>query len=136
MVENLVQIELAYINTKHPDFHEATAMQKSILSGEFNEKLNIKPSNSNNDQQVKLNVDKSSSLNTNEVQNIGNESNLEFNGLTQPFNSKFSARPSSNTSAMKSMGTYTGINLLPEVVSFLLVEVTDILTFFFPFFVF
>jgi dynamin 1-like protein len=30
MVENLVGIELAYINTKHPDFHEAGALQCRI----------------------------------------------------------------------------------------------------------
>jgi hypothetical protein len=35
MVEHLVQIELAYINTKHPDFHEANLIQKSLTSGEF-----------------------------------------------------------------------------------------------------
>ncbi len=31
MVENLVQIELAYINTKHPDFHKDAAVVSSIL---------------------------------------------------------------------------------------------------------
>ena len=35
MVENLVQIELAYINTKHPDFHEASLIQKALSNGEF-----------------------------------------------------------------------------------------------------
>ncbi|KAK3101869.1 hypothetical protein FSP39_006916 [Pinctada imbricata] len=30
MVSNLVGIELSYINTKHPDFHEANLIQKSI----------------------------------------------------------------------------------------------------------
>lgn len=33
MVENLVQIELAYINTKHPDFHEANLFQRAY--GDF-----------------------------------------------------------------------------------------------------
>jgi dynamin 1-like protein len=44
MVENLVQIELAYINTKHPDFHEASLIQKALSTGDFekqqSEKLN------------------------------------------------------------------------------------------------
>lgn len=31
MVENLVQIELAYINTKHPDFHKDAAVVSSIM---------------------------------------------------------------------------------------------------------
>ena len=35
MVENLVQIELAYINTKHPDFYKEIAMVPSMIkSGE------------------------------------------------------------------------------------------------------
>jgi dynamin 1-like protein len=39
MVEHLVQIELAYINTKHPDFHEANLIQKSLTSGEYSHHL-------------------------------------------------------------------------------------------------
>ena len=38
MVENLVQIELAYINTKHPDFHEASLIQRALNSGDLGEK--------------------------------------------------------------------------------------------------
>ncbi|XP_032668962.1 dynamin-1-like protein isoform X2 [Odontomachus brunneus] len=33
MVENLVAIELAYINTKHPDFHKDAALVSSLLKG-------------------------------------------------------------------------------------------------------
>ncbi|XP_059153710.1 dynamin-1-like protein isoform X2 [Physella acuta] len=33
MVENLVQIELAYINTKHPDFSEAHQVHRAMMSG-------------------------------------------------------------------------------------------------------
>jgi len=35
MVVNLVQIELAYINTKHPDFHEANLIQQAVDSGDY-----------------------------------------------------------------------------------------------------
>lgn len=35
MVVNLVQIELAYINTKHPDFTEASIIQRSLNQGEL-----------------------------------------------------------------------------------------------------
>ncbi len=45
MVENLVQIELAYINTKHPDFTEANLIQKALNSGEFGEKHTEKLNN-------------------------------------------------------------------------------------------
>lgn len=31
MVENIVAIELAYINTKHPDFHKEAALVPSLL---------------------------------------------------------------------------------------------------------
>lgn len=34
MVENLVAIELAYINTKHPDFHKDAALVPSLLKNE------------------------------------------------------------------------------------------------------
>ncbi|CAO1365996.1 unnamed protein product [Diamesa tonsa] len=34
MVENLVQIELAYINTKHPDFHKDAALVPSMLKND------------------------------------------------------------------------------------------------------
>lgn len=33
MVENLVEIELAYINTKHPDFHEAGLIHQALTGG-------------------------------------------------------------------------------------------------------
>jgi hypothetical protein len=35
MVENLVGIELAYINTKHPDFHEAGVIHKALTGGDY-----------------------------------------------------------------------------------------------------
>lgn len=34
MVENLVAVELAYINTKHPDFHKEAALVPSLLKTE------------------------------------------------------------------------------------------------------
>lgn len=40
MVEFLVQIELAYINTKHPDFHKEAALVPSLLRNEQNEPYN------------------------------------------------------------------------------------------------
>ena len=40
MVENLVGIELAYINTKHPDFHEAGVIHKALTGGDYNATAN------------------------------------------------------------------------------------------------
>lgn len=34
MVENIVAIELAYINTKHPDFHKEAALVPSLLKAD------------------------------------------------------------------------------------------------------
>ena len=34
MVENLVAVELAYINTKHPDFHKDALLVGSLLMSE------------------------------------------------------------------------------------------------------
>lgn len=34
MVENIVAIELAYINTKHPDFHKDAALVPSLLKAD------------------------------------------------------------------------------------------------------
>ena len=138
MVENLVQIELAYINTKHPDFREANLLQESILSGEFGDKLNVnkniieqqqasqtaqqqQQTKSSNDNDLNKTKAKNEPLMNGGSGSIGNgifnDPNLEFNGLsfsTQPFYSKLSVRQT-----MKSIGPHgiSGINLLPEVVS-------------------
>ena len=47
MVENLVQIELSYINTKHPDFHEVNLIQRALTSGEL-ERIYEKAANTPN----------------------------------------------------------------------------------------
>lgn len=51
MVENLVGIELAYINTKHPDFHEAGVIHKALTGGDY------VAANSSNQVPVKLQRD-------------------------------------------------------------------------------
>jgi hypothetical protein len=43
MVENLVGIELAYINTKHPDFHEAGVIHKALTGGDYIATTNPNP---------------------------------------------------------------------------------------------
>ena len=46
-VENLVQVELAYINTKHPDFSEAHLVHRAMTSGG----LGIDPDSQRSNQQ-------------------------------------------------------------------------------------
>jgi len=50
MVENIVAIELAYINTKHPDFHKDAALVPSLLQKDSNETWSHNPSNQNQQQ--------------------------------------------------------------------------------------
>ncbi len=47
MVENLVEIELAYINTKHPDFHEAGLIHKALTGGDYKNQIQNKPKHDN-----------------------------------------------------------------------------------------
>lgn len=44
-VENLVAIELAYINTKHPDFHKDAALVSSLLKSVEDEHQLTRPTN-------------------------------------------------------------------------------------------
>ena len=39
MVENLVQIELSYVNTKHPDFHKDAVFAGSLMAVEERERM-------------------------------------------------------------------------------------------------
>lgn len=76
MVENLVQIELAYINTKHPDFHEVNLIQKALTSGDFEksyEKLN-NPNSTNSQSSQSTSTVKSSMQNL----NLNSSSNGKF----------------------------------------------------------
>lgn len=45
MVENLVAIELAYINTKHPDFHKDAALVSSLLKSVEEDDRQLRPVN-------------------------------------------------------------------------------------------
>jgi dynamin 1-like protein len=51
MVENLVEIELAYINTKHPDFHEAGLIHNALTGGD---NTNLLQNKAKRDNRVRL----------------------------------------------------------------------------------
>ncbi len=53
MVENLVGIELAYINTKHPDFHEAGIIYKALTGGDYTNQIQNKPKRDNRVRLIK-----------------------------------------------------------------------------------
>ena len=114
MVEHLVQIELAYINTKHPDFHEATAIQRNLLANDFEKVAVTKTSDIKN----RLTNGSSESLNT--TINTPNESTLlaGLNGIASSSNRPNSeiSYPIVSNSVKHSGAPPGGINLLSEVV--------------------
>lgn len=57
MVENIVAIELAYINTKHPDFHKDAALVPSLLKADHaQEQWNRSDSNSHQHRRANRNA--------------------------------------------------------------------------------
>ena len=48
MVENIVSIELSYINTKHPDFQKETALVGSMMASDY-----VRPSSTSRERPAK-----------------------------------------------------------------------------------
>ena len=89
MVEHLVQIELAYINTKHPDFHEANLIQKSLTSGEYSHHLQQQQQH----QQHQQHLDKARSNMA--ALNLANSSGPISNGIAANVSAAIQAAKSS-----------------------------------------
>lgn len=88
MVINLVQIELAYINTKHPDFIEAGQLQRALNSGEFSDRhservssASVTPVTSNYSQSASV----SNGLPNGSLKNSMAEMNLNSNNPGEQF---------------------------------------------------
>lgn len=121
MVENLVAIELAYINTKHPDFFKEAALVPSILKNEQNEpwatpgnppsRRVIKPSNLNPPPHIG-NGDAS-----NDLPNHANEpsGNSWLSNILPPAKSESTESSQSNTPTHGTMSPMKPVNLLPDV---------------------
>lgn len=90
MVENLVQIELAYINTKHPDFHEANLFQRAY--GDFDRTMD-KLSNSLSSISPSLSMAAISAGQNNSQNNNNNNNNTSASGAAAKTNPKESANP-------------------------------------------
>lgn len=107
MVENLVQIELAYINTKHPDFHDAH------LVGElFKKKEDFVIVSKSDNQHVQLNGNKMNPGLQQKFKSFLPNSNMKEDSATSDGdNMNANITPSSIASPMKP------VNLLPEVAS-------------------
>lgn len=131
MVEYLVSIELAYINTKHPDFHKDAALVPSLLKNDQNEPWNT-PGNPPsrrvlNKMPPPLATSGSGSDGTNDVNNVVNSSNTDashqntnnwLSNILPPAksNATESAESSqSNTPTHSVMSPMKPVNLLPDV---------------------
>uniref|UniRef100_A0A0B6ZVX5 dynamin GTPase n=1 Tax=Arion vulgaris TaxID=1028688 RepID=A0A0B6ZVX5_9EUPU len=125
MVENLVQVELAYINTKHPDFSEAQLVHRALTSstGEGDlYKVSLQKNVVDKGQE-----DKDNRVNTVPVAESVNGSSWKITNfirssrLDQTVSDRSSEASSSQTSSGVNSATPSpsrskkGINLLPEV---------------------
>ncbi|OWF42330.1 dynamin-1-like protein [Mizuhopecten yessoensis] len=89
MVENIVGIELAYINTKHPDFHEVHLVQKSMTENTelpktiHKELMEARQSEEARDQTKEKKVLNSSTI-TNFIKNKNLQDKLELGTASAP----------------------------------------------------
>ncbi|RUS80640.1 hypothetical protein EGW08_011590 [Elysia chlorotica] len=95
MVENLVQVELAYINTKHPDFAEAHLVHRAMTGGGMGMDQDAQRASQQQQQQQHRNM-------------LLEKEDREKASGSQPPSATSSAAPSPARSKR-------GINLLPEV---------------------
>lgn len=126
MVENLVQIELAYINTKHPDFHKEAALVPSLLKNDQNDPSNWKPK-ANPHRPAPIaphaasNNDHAHEQNHNEVVNNtggGGPGNWLSNILPPAPNAARASESESSTASTPThhvMSPAKAVNLLPDV---------------------
>lgn len=119
MVENLVAIELAYINTKHPDFHKDAALVPSLLKNDQNEHWNT-PGNPPSRRAVKAphsapnhhgSNDSEASLNNHVAENSTWLSNI----LPPPRNESTESSQSNTPTHIVPMSPMKPVNLLPDV---------------------
>ncbi|XP_035736303.1 dynamin-1-like protein isoform X2 [Vespa mandarinia] len=127
MVENLVAIELAYINTKHPDFHKDAAFVSSLLKNadidniKHNRKL---PSISNNstsgvaiptETNKKMHAQQNHWLLSNILPQERTESITSAEGSPSRNSGNISPQPNVMLEIQRSSPQQKPVNLLPEV---------------------
>ena len=122
MVENLVAIELAYINTKHPDFHKEAALVPSMLKNEHVEPWS-NPSHGNPPSRriMKTPASVPNFANGDAEQQSQQGSNHAAENSTWLSNILPPARPESTDSSQSNTPTHSvmspmkPVNLLPDV---------------------
>lgn len=125
MVENLVAIELAYINTKHPDFHKDAAFVSSLLKNTDIDKYNRKvPSTSSNsvsgiaiptENNKKMHAQQNHWLLSNLLPQERTESVTSAEGSPIRNSGNISPQPNLMLDVQKSSPQQKPVNLLPEV---------------------
>jgi dynamin 1-like protein len=122
MVENLVAIELAYINTKHPDFHKDAALVPSLLKNEQNDPWNA-PGNPPSRRVLKPMQpapQQNNAETNNEVNHVSDQTPTHqtnwLSNILPPAKQDTSAESSqSNTPTHSVMSPMKPVNLLPDV---------------------
>lgn len=121
MVENLVAIELAYINTKHPDFHKEAALVPSMLKNEHSDPWNSTPGNPPSRRMQKApnsapNFERNSDASDASLNNHQDEKSAWLSNILPPARNDSSHESSqSNTPTHSAMSPMKPVNLLPDV---------------------
>lgn len=136
MVENIVAIELAYINTKHPDFHKDAALVPSLLKNDqINENWNTPgnpPSRRVHNNKYPQSAPSSGSINSDGTNDLSHSSNVVNNvndatchqqsnwlsNILPPARSnatESSESSQANTPTHSVMSPMKPVNLLPDV---------------------
>ncbi|XP_015176878.1 PREDICTED: dynamin-1-like protein isoform X2 [Polistes dominula] len=127
MVENLVAIELAYINTKHPDFHKDAAFVSSLLKNtdtdniKYNRKVPTTSSNSISgvamptENNKKMHAQQNHWLLSNLLPQERTESVTSAEGSPIKTSGNISPQPNLMLDVQKPSPQQKPVNLLPEV---------------------
>lgn len=131
MVDSMVSIELAYINTKHPDFHKDAALVPSLMKNDQNDPWNTpgNPPSRRIQNKIPPSSLAGSADGTNDLSHANNVNNNNSDASHQPQNNWLSnilppARSNatesaessqSNTPTHSMMSPMKPVNLLPDV---------------------
>jgi dynamin 1-like protein len=118
IVEHMVTIELAYINTKHPDFHKEAALVSSMWMNEqidpWSNHTPSKSSNTSPSQSLAPNPGSADSESSNHSNHVGENSSWLSNILPPPRH-KSTDSSQSNTPMHIVMSPIKPVNILPDV---------------------
>jgi dynamin 1-like protein len=119
MVENLVQIELAYINTKHPDFHKDAAFVPSLLKNEQNDAAWVHTAGNPVSRRVAKNLssvaESEAIVNNHSGDAPPNHPSTWLSNILPPARTESTESSQSNTPTHSVLSPMKPVNLLPDV---------------------